>query len=223
MVRSHGWSGNAPASDDEAVVRILDAADAIVAKRGSAMRISDVARSLGVTRQTVYRYFPGSDALLLAIALRSGDGFLDRLTSRVAGMSDPVEAMVEGVAFAIEHLADDERIAILLARHQRDGGAATLTSDTAMAFGRSLIQRFDVDWKAHGFDARGRDELCEFGLRLLYSFLVDPGPLARDPDALRAFLARWVGPAMVYPRVASAMGALDGVTQLRSPGDSALR
>ena len=55
MVRSHGWSGNTPTSDEEAITRILDAADEIIAERGSAMRIADVARSLGVTRQTVYR------------------------------------------------------------------------------------------------------------------------------------------------------------------------
>ena len=65
-MRSHGWSGNAPASDEEAIDRILDVADAIIAERGSAVRIADVARTLGVTRQTVYRYFPGTEELLLS-------------------------------------------------------------------------------------------------------------------------------------------------------------
>jgi hypothetical protein len=44
--RSHGWSGNAPASDEEAIERILDAADTIIAARGAVMRIADVARAL---------------------------------------------------------------------------------------------------------------------------------------------------------------------------------
>ncbi|PRC44399.1 TetR family transcriptional regulator, partial [Mycobacterium sp. ITM-2017-0098] len=57
-MRSHGWGGNTPASDEEAIDRILSAAEKIVADRGSAMRIADVARELAVTRQTVYRYFP---------------------------------------------------------------------------------------------------------------------------------------------------------------------
>ena len=76
-MRSHGWAGNTPASDEEAIERILDAADKIIDERGSAMRIADVARALGVTRQTVYRYFPGTQALLVASAMRSADGFLD--------------------------------------------------------------------------------------------------------------------------------------------------
>jgi len=44
-VRSHGWSGNAPATDEEAIDRILDAAEAIVAERGSALRMADVSNS----------------------------------------------------------------------------------------------------------------------------------------------------------------------------------
>ena len=55
-----GWSGDTPSSDEEAIARILDTAEVIVAERGSAVRIADVARSLGVTRQTVYRYFPSA-------------------------------------------------------------------------------------------------------------------------------------------------------------------
>ncbi|PRC58582.1 TetR family transcriptional regulator, partial [Mycobacterium sp. ITM-2017-0098] len=83
----------------EAIDRILSAAEKIVADRGSAMRIADVARELAVTRQTVYRYFPGTDALLVACAMRSADGFLDQLAAHLRGYTEPAEAMVEGVAF----------------------------------------------------------------------------------------------------------------------------
>src|SRR6201995_6140557 len=99
-MRSHGWAGNTPSSDTEAIERILDAADKIIDERGSALRIADVARYLGVTRQTVYRYFPGTQALLVASALRSADGFLDRLAAHLKGDTDPVVAVPEGVAEA---------------------------------------------------------------------------------------------------------------------------
>ena len=75
-MRSHGWSGNPPASDEDAIARILVSADRIVAQRGSSMSIADVARDLGVTRQTVYRYFPSTEALLVACAMQKADGFL---------------------------------------------------------------------------------------------------------------------------------------------------
>jgi AcrR family transcriptional regulator len=214
MVRSHGWSGNTPTSDEDAITRILDAADEIIAERGSAMRIADVARSLGVTRQTVYRYFPGTQALLVATAMRSGDGFLEHLADHVRGETDPVSAMVEGVAFAIENLADDDRISYLLTKRKQGESFTSITSDTALSFSRSMLHRFEVDWEKNGFDDAALDELSEFCLRMLHSFLIDRGPGPRSGEDLRRFLARWIGPAIIYPRFA---GAMDSLTKVAVP------
>ena len=207
MARRHGWSGNTPASDEEAISRILDAADEIIAERGTAMRIADVARSLGVTRQTVYRYFPGTEALLLATAMRSGDGFLDQLAGHVGGETDAVTAVVEGLAFAIENLSKDDRIGFML--NKRGEMTPSLTADTALAFSRSMLHRYDVDWEANGFDEAALSDLAEFLLRILYSFLVDSNQNPRSGANLRTFLARWVGPTVIYPRFAEAMASVD--------------
>jgi len=207
-MRSHGWAGNTPASDEEAIGRILDAADKIIDERGSAMRIADVARALGVTRQTVYRYFPGTEALLVATAMRSADGFLDHLAAYVKGITDPVVAMIEGVAFAVEHLATDNQVEFVLHQRNRDGRTISIMSDTALAFGRAMLHRFDIDWEKHGFDEAGLDELNEFCLRVLHSFLADPGRPARKGADLRRYLTRWIGPAIAYPQMARAMDGL---------------
>jgi AcrR family transcriptional regulator len=207
-VRSHGWSGNTPATDEEAIDRILDAADDIIADRGSSVRIADVARTLGVTRQTVYRHFPGTEELLLASAMRTADGFLDQLADHISGLKEPAAALVEGVAFAVETLADDTQFANLLRNGSKSGSTVSLTSDTAKAFSRAMLHRLDVDWEGQGYDEEALDELAELGLRTFHSMLVDPGQPPRDGIALRRFLARWLGPAIVYPRLAQAMDAL---------------
>jgi AcrR family transcriptional regulator len=210
-MRSRGWSGNAPATDEEAIDRILDVADAIIAERGSAVRIADVARTLGVTRQTVYRYFPSSEELLLASGVRTADGFLDQLADRTSGLTEPAQALVEGVAFAVETLADDPQFANVLRNGPKRGSTVSLTSDTAKAFSRSMLHRCDVDWERHGFDEAALDELAELGLRTFHSLLVDPGEPARDGFALRRFISRWLGPAIVYPRLTQVMDALQPV------------
>jgi AcrR family transcriptional regulator len=207
-VRSHGWSGDTPASDAEAIARILDAADGIVAERGPTLRIADVARALGVTRQTVYRYFPSAEALLITSAMRSADGIIDRVAERVRGMTDPVAAMVESVAYAAESLAGDRQFENLLTQRGESGAITSLTSDTALTFGRSLLRRFDVDWQLHGFDDAALDELAEVSLRTLHSILIDPGEPPRVGTILRRFVARWLGPAVMYPRLAQSMDAL---------------
>jgi AcrR family transcriptional regulator len=207
-MRSHGWAGNTPASDEEAIERILDAADDIISERGSAMRIADVARSLGVTRQTVYRYFPGTEALLVATAMRSADGFLEHLATHLQGITDPVMAMTEGVAFALEQLSSDNQVELVLSQRGRGGQTVSIVSDTALAFGRSMLHRSDVDWAQYGFDEAGLDELAEFCLRVLHSFLADPGRPPRSGADLRRYLTRWIGPAIAYPQLAQAMDTL---------------
>uniref|UniRef100_A0A5Q5CDE7 Transcriptional regulator, TetR family n=1 Tax=Mycobacterium sp. (strain JLS) TaxID=164757 RepID=A0A5Q5CDE7_MYCSJ len=202
-MRSRGWAGVTPTSDEEAIGRILDAVDDVVAEHGSAIRLADVARKLGVTRQTVYRYFPNADALLMASAMRAVDGFIDQVVDYVSGVNDPVTAIVESVSFGIEILAGDPQLENLLTRRQDGEALTSLTSDTAITFCLSVFHRFDVDWRLHGFDDAGLRELVEMTLRSVQSLLIDHGQPQRKGSELRRFLARWLGPAILYPRLSS--------------------
>src|SRR5690242_10572700 len=128
-MRSRGWAGLTPSSDEEAISRILTAVDEEVAERGSAIRLADVARRLGVTRQTVYRYFPNADALLIASSMRAVDGFIDQVVEHVRGLNDPVTAIVESVSFGIDNLAGDPQLENLLTRRQEGEAVTSLTSE----------------------------------------------------------------------------------------------
>ena len=202
-MRSRGWAGVTPASDEEAIARILDAVDEVVAEQGPAIRLADVARKLGVTRQTVYRYFPNADALLIASSMRAVDGFIDQVVEHVRGLNDPVSAVVESVSFGIENLGGDPQLENLLTRRYEGDAVTSLTSDTAITFCLSVFHRFDVDWELHGFDASALRDLCEMTARTVQSLLTDPRPPGQDGTELRRFLRRWLGPAILYPRMAS--------------------
>ncbi|MFN8228893.1 MAG: TetR/AcrR family transcriptional regulator [Mycobacterium sp.] len=202
-MRSRGWAGVTPASDEEAISRILTAVDEQVAEHGPAIRLADVARRLGVTRQTVYRYFPNADALLIASSMRAVNGFIDQLVEHVRGLNDPVTALVESMSFGVEHLVGDPQLESLLTGRQEGEAVISMTSDTAIAFCLSVFHRLDVDWKLHGYDATALKELAEMTLRTVQSLLTDPGQAPRSGLALRHFVSRWLGPAILYPRVAS--------------------
>jgi AcrR family transcriptional regulator len=202
-MRSRGWAGSTPASDEEAISRILTAVDEEVAERGSEIRLADVARRIGVTRQTVYRYFPNADALLIASSMRAVNGFIDQLIQHVGGKNDPVAAVVECVSFGIERLSGDPQLESLLTRRHEGDAVISLASDTAISFCLSVFHRLDVDWKLHGFDPSALAELAEMVLRTVQSLLTDPGQMPRDGLALRRFVTRWLGPAILYPRMAS--------------------
>jgi AcrR family transcriptional regulator len=197
-VRTHGWAGATPATDDEAVARILAAASEAIDNRGADFSIADVARTLGVTRQTVYRYFPSTDALLLAAATLAASGFLDRLAAHLSGITDPVEAVTEGIATALEWLPTDKHIGLLLAGDRGTSFTAEVTSEVALQFADAMLRRFDVDWAAVGLSDDDLAELGEHLLRIIQSFVVDPGRPPRRGKGLRDYLRRWVG-AAVYP------------------------
>ncbi|MFB1299614.1 TetR/AcrR family transcriptional regulator [Mycobacterium sp. pW049] len=202
-MRSRGWAGSTPTSDEEAIDRILDAVDDVVAEHGPTIRLADVARKLGVTRQTVYRYFPNADALLIASAMRAADGFIDQIFEHVGGGNDPVTAIVDCVAFGVDKLAGDPQLEGLLTSRPEGRALTSLTSDTAITFCLSFFHRLDVDWTLHGFDETSLRELAEMTLRTVQSILTDPGPGPRDAAGLRRFVARWLGPAILYPRTSS--------------------
>ena len=151
-----------------------------------------MARTVGVTRQTVYRYFASTEALLVAAAVHAVDGFLDRLTEHVAGITSPPEAVTEAVATALEWLPREKYIGLIMV----PGGSRhveSVTSDVALRFARDMVQRLDVDWAAAGYDDAEIDELSEHLLRIIQSFVIDPGRPPRRGDDLRAYLRRWVG------------------------------
>jgi len=195
-VRTHGWSGSTPASDEEAVARILAAANKAIDLRGADLSIADVARTLGVTRQTVYRYFPSTDALLRAAAMDSASGFLDRVATHLAGITDPAEAVTEAIATAVEWLPNDKHMGLLLGPGRANTFSAEVTSDVAMQFTGGLLRRFDVDWAAHGFTDDDLDELAEHLLRIIQSFVIDPGRPPRHGQELRRYVRRWIGSAL---------------------------
>ena len=194
-MRRHGWAGDIPADDDEAISRIIAATRRAIDERGT-VSVSEVAQALGVTRQTIYRYFPTHEALMGATALSSVDGFLNRLAAHLGSITDPTEAVVEGIAYTFEQLTHDKYLSLVLQPGKASAFTAGVTSDMAISFGRSILQRFAVDWSAAGFTDGKLDELLEVMLRVLQSLIVDPGRPARTGANLRSFLQDWIAPSV---------------------------
>lgn len=195
-MRTHGWGGDPPGDDDEAVRRIQAAARRCVEQHGR-VGIAEVARELGVTRQTVYRYFASADALTTATAITASLPFLAELSAHLEPMGDhPDRVAVEAVAHTIERVRTDRFVGFVLRSDQIGRYGATVTSDPAHQLARSVLDRFPVDWSARGVDEQVLDELAEHLLRTIQSFLISPGEPPRRGEELRAYLERWVAPAV---------------------------
>ncbi len=199
-MRSHGWSGEPPANADEARARLLAAARERISETGTTST-SEVAELVGVTRQTVYRYYPTTEDLLNAAALDAVADLVDQLVEHVqqhlvATQGDAADAAVEVVAYVYEHLRTDPALNRLIAPGRISSTLSGLTAPSSIALGGKLLAGFGIDWSAAGLAEDDRLQLVEHLLRTLQSFVLDPGETARTGDELRSYLQRWVAPAL---------------------------
>jgi AcrR family transcriptional regulator len=186
--------------------RILEATYACVARWGLAKTtIEDAAREAGLSRATVYRYFPGGrDELIDAVVSWQYLAFFGRLYEQVRDASSLEEVLERGLAFARRALVEHEVLQKVL-QTEPDVLVPKLTVESNRTVG--LISGFLVPYlHEHGL-APGVEvhEAGDFLARMILSYISSPGhwDLA-DPqqvaDLVRGeLLAGVVGPGPAAP------------------------
>jgi len=82
--------------------RILDAAfDALEDFGLSRTTVEDVAQRAGLSRQTVYRYFPSKDALIVSLVAREEEAFIAGVRDAIDGHGDLGPALANGIRFVL--------------------------------------------------------------------------------------------------------------------------
>lgn len=107
MEPSRWWGDDrAILDDEEARRRLLDAAGRCIVRRGNAqIRMAEVADEAGVSRSTVYRYFPNRDEVLLGLMLARVDTALGELVGALGHPDDPARSLPEMVLARVESVA----------------------------------------------------------------------------------------------------------------------
>ncbi|MDP9182557.1 MAG: TetR/AcrR family transcriptional regulator [Actinomycetota bacterium] len=197
-MRTHGWAGEIPRDERQARDRILAAVRRAM-EAGERPGISDVARAVGASRQTVYRYYRTSEELLDAAALDAVWELVDHLSAHVEEFLqdtavDHADAMVEAVVWVYQHLHDDPVMVRLVSPGRLSSSLRALTAASSLSLGRTLLDEMPIDWQSLGLDGERRADLVEHLLRMLQSLVLDPGD--RTIDEQRDYLSRWLAPAV---------------------------
>ncbi|HEX4491460.1 MAG TPA: TetR/AcrR family transcriptional regulator [Acidimicrobiia bacterium] len=180
-----------------AATRLVDAALACIARVGvSKSTLDDVAREAGVSRATLYRYFPGKPALLGAVVAREAatlSAALDHAAASATTLSDAVVAMVlEAQRWLTAHdalnfvlLAEPE----LLLPHLAFDGADRVLDAGARVVAPALARFLDSDDAARA---------AEWLARILLSYLCSPTDTVElsDPNSVRALVDDFVVPGL---------------------------
>jgi AcrR family transcriptional regulator len=156
--------------------RILEATYACVARWGlSKTTVDDAAREAGLSRATVYRYFPGGrEELVDAVVSWQYLLFFVRLYEEVHGSASLEEVLERGLAFARRSLLEHEVLQKIL-ETEPDVLMPKLTVESNRTVG--LIAGFLVPYlHEHGM-AEGVEihEAADFLARMLLSYISSPG------------------------------------------------
>jgi len=204
MAKRRGWCGSPPKDDQDARDRIVAAASRCADRLGDAgFSLSEVALELGISRPTVYRYFPSTDVLLSAVGQYVMTEFSEELRTHLSKFTEPGEWIVEGIATPIEWIPRRPQLTLLLTAGRTEPFMTGFTSSIAVEMTREAIRLAPVDWAGAGLSHKEMEELADLMLRLIASMLIDPPDPPRTGASLRRYLRRWIAPALIIGRDAS--------------------
>jgi len=170
--------------------RILEATYACVARWGlSKTTVEDAAREAGLSRATVYRYFPGGrDELVDAVVSWQYQRFFGRLYEEVHGAGSLEEVLERGLVFARRQVLEHEVLQKVL-QTEPDVLLPKLTVESNRTVG--LISGFLVPYlHEHGLPP-GLEvhEAADFLARMILSYISAPGRWdLSDPDEVRTLV-----------------------------------
>jgi len=156
--------------------RILEAAYSCVARWGLAKTtVEDAARYAGVSRATVYRYFPGGrDELIQQVIAWEFAQFFSRLYEEVRDAGSLEEVMERGIMLARESLVHHE---VLQRVVQTDPDVLLPKITVESSRIRGVIAAFLAPYiRRHGIaDGVDETEAADFLARMVLSYIASPG------------------------------------------------
>jgi TetR/AcrR family transcriptional regulator, fatty acid metabolism regulator protein len=103
-----------PRKEHDKRTEILQAAIRIFARSGFFnSRVSDVAKHAGVADGTIYLYFRNKDDLLISLFDQTMGEFVDRATTALSGLKDPVDKLRRLAALHLEGLGRNRDLAVV--------------------------------------------------------------------------------------------------------------
>jgi AcrR family transcriptional regulator len=164
--------------------------------------IGEVAQRVGVSRVTVYKYFPGKDQLIEAVLQREMRRFLRDVDAAVAPYDTLEDRLVEGFVFALGWLRR-HRLLNRLLRTDPELIVPNLTvgAGPVLAAGREFIAAFARREATDGSLPLNDDEIegvSELLARAVLSFLLTPDSVLgmRTPAEIRAFAESYLAPTL---------------------------
>lgn len=182
-------------SDPVVHERVLEAAYACVARFGMAKTtIEDVVKESGVSRATIYRYFPGGrDELIREVVAWESGRFMGRLAEAVAGAPDLVSLVEAALRFAHQAIREHEILQKVLATEPERLLPILTVDQRLLRVGTAFLRPYVEREAERGGLVEGLEveEATEYIARMLLSHAATPGETdLDDPEQVRILVGQ---------------------------------
>ncbi|MEE3853144.1 TetR/AcrR family transcriptional regulator [Gordonia sp. LSe1-13] len=176
---------------DLATTRILDVAEQLFVEHGvSAVTMRGLAKAVGCSRATLYRYYAGKAELLAAYVDRAATDLGASVAAAVGDESDPGDRLVAAVATAVAGVRSNPALSAWFV-------ADSAGRSTSLALVSPAIEQLTVGFLTEILPTADLDDLRERArwlVRVIVSLLT--GPAASELEE-RALVQRFVVPVIL--------------------------
>lgn len=159
------------------------------------LSMDEVAARASVGRATLYKYFPGKDALIKAFVRHELDKFFAGTRAVVERYDDEDDRIVHGFAHAYRELRDHPAVGPVLRLNPDMMVPYVITDDSfALNLGREFIE--DVTMETSDLPAEAVAQFAEFFARAFHTLiLIPPVTLAlNEPGGAEAYARNFIVP-----------------------------
>ena len=197
-MRNSDWGGNPPANHEEARQKLLQAALVCAEKFGLAkINIKRVAEEVGVTQQTVYRYFPTSEELVAATSFAVGGQLINELQLQLANCQGFEQKVLESICFLARRIPDDPFLSqYFSAQPQYELNRQQVLGDATLDYTFHALKSMYTDGKTSEAEEVWLRGLTEHILRTVLALILTPSPQTSTEQGLRDYLTRWFLPLL---------------------------
>ena len=199
-MRTTDWAGSPPANQQEAEEILLQGAMDCARECGiTKVNIKRVAEKVGVTRQTVYRYFSTSRALVEALSWRVVNDILIKLEQRVDSRKGFENKVIESVLFLSEEIPNNEFLSQYFSAHAIQlHSIEELFDQFTLQFCVDYLRNLNGNQNISAAEEQWLSNLAEHLLRTILLLVIAPSEQTSTPEKTRKYLQCWLQPLLTF-------------------------
>ncbi len=174
--------------------QIMDAAIVCIDRKGvDKTRIGDIAKELGLARQTIYNYFNNKNDLVEAVFIRESFSLAENIKSYIADFEEMEDKLTHAFLYAVEQFPKNPILSHAITTGGQYLQEMGISRETMQLFGDIALADF---YEAYPSLKLQSQEISEVISRNIISFLVLPDQNPRTDEELEGFVRRRIIPGL---------------------------